>query len=289
MPPDTPPLDLLIIGGLTIDHFADGRPAPGGSVIHAAEAVRTDAVRLATLTAAGDEPEAAAGLERLRVLGRVICQPAQTTTTYRHTERGGRRVLVFERGTARIGTSAVARCPRPDVALLAPIGDELPAATVDHVREVLAPGLTVLLIQGWLRRLAPGREVEPLPLEDVEPQLWRIFADADAIVLSTEDLAGEPADPFARVAELRRRLGARPTVVLTLGTDGYVLDDPRSDRVVAEVPRTVIVGVPTVGAGDTFGAAFAVRLASGDDPAAAAHTASERVIAVFEARRGAAD
>lgn len=285
--PHTPPLlDVLIVGGLTIDRFADGSAAPGGSVIHAGEAVRRDAVRLAVLTVAGDEPEAAAGLARLGALGRVIRQPAATTTTYRHAERDGRRVLVFERGTAPIGRRAAARCARPDVALLAPIGDEVPAATVERVREVVEPPLTVLLIQGWLRRLVPGREVEPLPLEAVEPELWRIFANADAIVLSTEDLSGPSADPFAQVADLRARLRTRTTLVLTLGTDGYVLDDPRSDRVVAEVPRAVVEGVPTVGAGDIFGAAFAVGLAAGDDPATAARSASERVIAVFEERRG---
>lgn len=285
MPSDPPPLDLLIVGGLTIDRFADGRAAPGGSVLHAAEAVRRDGVRLVALTAAGDEPEAAAGLDRLGTLGDVVRQPAPATTTYRHAERDGRRVLVFEGGSAPIDSSAVAHCPRPDVALLAPIGDELPAATVNRVRELLAPRLTVQLIQGWLRRLVPGREVEPLPLGEVDPELWRMFAAADAVVLSAEDLAGESTDPFAQVAELRRRLGSGPIVVLTLGTEGYVLDDPRSDRVVAEVPRTVVQRVPTVGAGDTFGAAFAVGLGSGHDPATAAHAASERVIAVLEARR----
>jgi sugar/nucleoside kinase (ribokinase family) len=285
MPPRPSPLDLLIVGGLTIDRFADGSAAPGGSVIHAAEAVFRDGLELAALTVAGDEPEAAAGLSRLGGLGNVIRQPARTTIAYRHGERAGRRVLVFERGTARIGLPALARCPRPDIALLAPIGDELPAATVEGVRDTLEPRLSVLLIQGWLRRLVPGREVEPLRLDALEPALWRTFADADAIVLSTEDLSG-PADPFAQVAELRERLGRRPTLVLTLGTEGYVLDDPNRDRVIAEVPRAVVEGVPTVGAGDIFGAAFAVRLGAGDDPSTAARAASERVIAIFGERGG---
>jgi sugar/nucleoside kinase (ribokinase family) len=171
------------------------------------------------------------------------------------------------------------------VALLAPIGDELPAATVDRLRVELAPELTVMLIQGWLRRLVPGREVEALPLDEVSADLWRVFSEADAVVLSTEDLAGTPTDPFIQAGDLRRRLGPRPILVLTLGTEGYVLDDPALDRVIASVPRTVVTGVPTVGAGDTFGAALAVHLGRGEDASTAARAATERVISVFESRR----
>jgi len=275
----------LIVGGLTIDHFTDGTSAPGGTVIHAGSAVAPDSLRQATLTAAGDEPEAAVGLARLESFGPVIRQPAPSTTTYRHGERDGRRVLVFESGTAPIGPESLARTPRPRVALLAPIGDELPAATVDRLRAELAPELTVLLIQGWLRRLVPGREVEPLPLDEVSPDLWRVFSEADAVVLSTEDLAGPATDPFIEAADLRRRLGPRPILLLTLGTEGYVLDDPSLDRVLASVPRTVVTGVPTVGAGDTFGAGLAVHLGRGEDASTAARAASERVITVFESRR----
>jgi len=247
--------------------------------------VAPDSLRQATLTAGGDEPEAAVGLARLESFGPVIRQPAPSTTTYRHGERDGRRVLVFESGTAPIGPESLARTPRPRVALLAPIGDELPAATVDRLRAELAPELTVLLIQGWLRRLVPGREVEPLPLDEVSPDLWRVFSEADAVVLSTEDLAGPATDPFIEAADLRRRLGPRPILLLTLGTEGYVLDDPSLDRVLASVPRTVVTGVPTVGAGDTFGAGLAVHLGRGEDASTAARAASERVITVFESRR----
>ena len=280
-----PEVDLLIVGGLTIDRFTDGRAAPGGTVIHAGLAVVPDGIRQATLTAAGDEPEAAVGLVRLESLGPVVRQPASSTTTYRHDERDGHRVLTFECGTSPIGPGAVADAPRPRVALLAPIGDELPVETVDRVRSELAPDLVVLLIQGWLRRLEPRREVVPLGLDEVGGELWRAFSEADAIVLSTEDLAGPPTDPFLQAAELRRRIGPRPVLVVTLGTEGYVLDDPALDRVIASVPRTVVTGVPTVGAGDTFGAALAVQLGRGEDASTAAHAATERVISVFESRR----
>ena len=53
----------------------------------------------------------------------------------------------------------------------------------------------------------------------------------------------------------RARSGPHPLLVLTLGEQGYLLDDPAADQVVASVPRRVVEGVPMVGAGDTFGAA----------------------------------
>ncbi|MGI8828352.1 MAG: hypothetical protein ACR2I5_01085, partial [Candidatus Limnocylindria bacterium] len=96
-------IDALIVGGLTIDHFADGSLAPGGSVLHASVAIEADDVRLTTLTVAGDEPVARDGLERLRGLGALVHQRVPTTTVYRHEQRDGGRVLLF-------GGSAEASC-----------------------------------------------------------------------------------------------------------------------------------------------------------------------------------
>ncbi len=277
--------ELLIVGGLTIDRFADGRSAPGGSVLHAGLAAVEEGAAVTFLTVAGDEPEALEGLARLAQLGTLIHQPAVSTTTYRHDESEGRRVLVYDATTALIDPTLAGEIEPPRVALLAPIADELSAAGVDTLRAVLRPACTVLLIQGWLRRLHLGSPVHPLPLDSLAPELWATFSGADAIVVSTEDLAEAPEDPFAQAAALRSRLGPDPVLVLTLGTEGYLLDDPAADRLVATMPRVVVEGVPTVGAGDTFGAALAVHLSRGDDVTAAARAATERVIRVLDARR----
>jgi sugar/nucleoside kinase (ribokinase family) len=277
--------ELLIVGGLTVDRFADGRSAPGGSVLHAGLAAEQEGATVTFLTVAGDEPEALEGLARLAGLGTLIHQPAATTTTYRHDEKDGRRVLVYDAATTLIDPTLAGEIEPPPVALLAPIADELSAASVDTLRAVLRPACTVLLIQGWLRRLQLGSPVHPLPLGGVSPELWATFSRADAIVVSTEDLAEAPEDPFAQAAALRARLGPGPVLVLTLGTEGYLLDDPATDRLVATMPRVVVEGVPTVGAGDTFGAALAVHLSRGDDVTAAARAATERVIQVLDGRR----
>jgi sugar/nucleoside kinase (ribokinase family) len=278
---------LLIVGGLTVDCFADGRRAPGGSVLHAGLAAAAEGAAITTLTLAGDEPEAVDGLARLAKLGRLLHQQTSTTTSYRHEEAEGRRVLVYEAASGPLDPSLVDGLDAPDVALLAPIADELPSAVLTELRAGLGSCVTVLLIQGWLRRLALGEPVHPLPLAGVDPALWEAFAHADAVVVSTEDLAEAPADPFAQAAELRARIGGRPVLILTLGDRGHLLDDPGADRVVASVPRRVVDGVPAVGAGDIFGAALAVHLAAGDSPSSAAQAATERVISILEARRRA--
>jgi len=275
--------DLLIVGGLTIDRFADGTSAPGGSVIHAGRAAAADGARLTILTVAGDEPEAAIGLRQLAELGDLIHQRAPSTVTYGHSEVHGRRVLTLLAAAGPIAPPALV--DPPDVALLAPIADELPAASLAALRDAARPRLTVLLIQGWLRRLAIGEPARPLALDEVPPTTWEAFAAADAIVVSTEDLAESPEDPFVEAAGVRAKLGPGPLLVLTLGSEGYLLDDPTADRVDASVPRRVVEGVPMVGAGDTFGATLAVQLGAGATPAAAAVAATDAVIRMLEARR----
>ena len=279
--------ELLIVGGLTIDRFADGSLAPGGSVLHAGRAAVADGVRPRFLTVAGDEPEARAGLASLADMGEVDRCSADATTIYAHHESDGRRTLVYEQAGGAIAADGLVERPGVtfDAALLAPIADELPAAALDDLAASVRPRLSVLLIQGWLRHLVVGDPVRPVGLDEVDAATWAAFGAADAIVVSTEDLALAPGDPFAQAAELREHLGPRPLLVLTLGPHGYLLDDRAAPAVVAYVPRRVVRGVATVGAGDTFGAALALGLAAGRPlPEAAAH-ATDRVIALLESRR----
>jgi sugar/nucleoside kinase (ribokinase family) len=274
---------LLIVGGLTIDRFPDGSSAPGGSVVHAGRAAVAEGASLAILTVAGDEPEAAIGLAQLAEMGDLVHQRAPSTVTYRHDEVDGHRVLTYLASAAPIAPPTI--LDSPDVAILAPIADELPATALVPVRDAVRPRLSVLLIQGWLRRLVIGEPVRPLSLDEVGGSTWRAFADADAIVVSTEDLAESPDDPFGQAADLRARLGPHPLLVLTLGEQGYILDDPAADRVIASVPRRVIRDVPMVGAGDTFGAVLAIHLGRGAAPEVAAVAATEAVIRMLESRR----
>lgn len=274
---------LLIVGGLTIDRFADGASAPGGSVIHSGRAAITDGVEVTILTVAGDEPEAAVGLRQLAELGDLIHQRAPSTVTFGHDEDGGRRVLTFLAGTGPIAPLVLT--DPPDVALVAPIADELPASALLALRDSVRPRVTVLLLQGWLRRLRFGEPVRPVALDEVPSASWEAFGTADAVVVSTEDLRDSPDDPFVVAAALRERLGEHPVVVVTHGARGYVLDDPATDGFVARVPRRVVDGVSTIGAGDAFGVALAIQLGRGASPERAAIIATDRVVRMLEGRR----
>ena len=278
-------ISTLIVGGLTIDRFADGSVAPGGSVLHSGLAATSEGASLTTLTVAGDEPAARLGLERLASMCTLVHQPAPATTAYRHEERDGIRVLILEARSEPIGAGRMNELGRPEVALVAPIADEVPASLVARLRDEVGPGRVVVLVQGWLRRLVVGEEVTPLPLDALSADQLEIIRTADAVVVSTEDLVESPGDPFAQAAELRRRAGQHPILLVTLGIEGYLLDDPRLDRVVASMPRRIVTGVPAVGAGDTFGAALAVHLARGSSATDAADRATDAVIAMLEARR----
>lgn len=278
---------VLIVGGLTVDRFADGSVAPGGSVLHSGLAVLAEGGTLTTLTVAGDEPAARDGLARLSEMGELRRQPSENTTTYRHDERDGVRVLVLEARSDALRPEELTGVSAPDVALVAPIADEVAPRLVERLRAEVQPSHVVMLIQGWLRRLEEGEEVRPLPLDALGAEQRAVIAQAETIVVSTEDLVEEPGDPFAQAARLRSTVGAGPIIVVTLGTEGYLLDDPSVDRVVASVPRRVVTGVPMVGAGDTFGAALAVNLVRGMTAQEAADRATDRVIAVLEGRRDA--
>ncbi|MGI8998162.1 MAG: PfkB family carbohydrate kinase [Candidatus Limnocylindria bacterium] len=277
--------ETLIVGGLTIDQFTDGSVAPGGSVLHAGLAIRAEGANLTTLTVAGDEPAARDGLVWLGELGRLAHQHTPSTTAYRHEERGGMRVLILGARAEPIRAGGLRDLKRPDVALVAPIADEVEPSLVDALRDELRPTWVVMLIQGWLRHLVEGEEVLPLALDALSAAQDRAIADADVIVVSTEDLIEAPDDPFAQAAELRDRAGSKPIIVVTLGTEGYLLDDPARNRVVASVPRRIVTGVSAVGAGDAFGAGLAVNLARGATPVAAADLATDCVISMLEGRR----
>ena len=87
------------------------------------------------------------------------------------------------------------------------------------------------------------------------------------------------------MAALRERIGPRPVLIVTSGAEGHLVDDPGADHVLAGLPRQVIEGVPTVGAGDTFGVALAIQLARGVTAASGAAAATDRVIRLLESRR----
>lgn len=251
--PPSGALDLLVVGGLTIDRFADGSSVPGGSVIHIARAAGSRDVRVGVATAAGSESEAALGLAEIRRLAaQVEVTPQAATTTFRHRESSeGRRLWLEQRGAAiALGSDARDRFSTRAI-LYAPVAGEFdPDALVvwDDIWTRCA------ILQGWLRAAAEGGEVEPLRLSTLPSPLRDALATMNLIVASREDLLAEAPSPFEQLTAMRMAFGRAPVLVVTDGADGMWLDSsgarPNLDRRHHLIVPWVVEGAPTVGAGD---------------------------------------
>jgi sugar/nucleoside kinase (ribokinase family) len=260
MIPVTP--HLLIIGGLTVDRFADGSAAAGGSVLHGARAAIAAGRRVATITTAGQEPEASAAVEELAAIGPSLVGSVPSSIQYEVWESGGHRrlTLVAEAADLPVSGDVVASFQTAAV-LLAPVAGELSAASV--VASRTSPVL-VGALQGWLRSLEVGKVVRPLPLSSLPDDLSEALSHFDALVASEQDLAAMGADPTAQLVALRRHVADRPLLVVTTGADGAWVDDASRGRHHLPAPRRV-ERVSTVGAGDALAAMLAILLGVGHD------------------------
>jgi sugar/nucleoside kinase (ribokinase family) len=266
--------DLLVVGGLAIDRFPDGRTAAGGSVLHASRALAFAGLRGACLTVAGPEPEAAAALEELRHLGPLTVREAAWSIRYAIDERPERRVVTYQAGARlHLAPDDLAALPARAV-LLAPIAAELDG---EAVAASSGASVRVAALQGWLRGLVPGEPVRPRPVAALPAELRA----CTALVASDEDL-GTDAGPAADA--LRAWAGAGPALVVTAGASGVLLDLPGAARTM--VAAAAVRGVSSIGAGDGFAALFAARLGAGDDAEAAARFATDGVSRWLAARGG---
>lgn len=240
----SPPLDLLVVGGLTVDHFADGTTAPGGSVLHAALAAHDAGRRVGIVSVAGPEPEAAAAIDELARLPWTSIARADRSIVFAHDETPARRNLF----TISPGV-AIATVPAVEAraVLYAPVAGEVGARLLEQRPP---EAVAAAILQGWLRMLTPGAPVAPIPIAAVATQLLVALRGFDLVVASREDLTATGPDPAAQLDALRNALDDRPALVLTDGSAGAWLD--LGGRWHEPVPRVVDGG--TVGAGDMLAA-----------------------------------
>ena len=255
------PIDLLVIGGLTIDRFAGGPSSPGGSVLHIARAMAPRGTRLAVVTVAGPEPEAQAGLEELRQLTVALeAVEADATATFSHGEGPeGRRLGLARRG-GRVAIAGSTLMTRAAAVMVAPIAGEIAGGELSALD---GTPVRAAILQGWLRSLDQGAEVRPLRLAALGTPVIDALAGFDLLVASREDLRAESGDPREQLRALRGVVGARPALVVTDGIEGLWLDAPLrgSDQPSTRhlpVPRRV-ESASTVGAGDVLAALLAIR------------------------------
>ncbi len=248
MPRDRPltPLDLLVVGGLTVDRLPDGSSVAGGSVLHASRAAARAGHRVGVVASVGPEPEAAGALAELRATGFVVAQPADRSIAFEHRSAGGGRQLRF------LGSGGALRSPPAPVAarlvLFAPVAGEL-GPDLGGQRD--AAERRAAILQGWLRRLAVGEVVTPLPLSRLDPARRRVLADMDVLIASREDLVAEGDEPGSQLDALRAAFGPRAVLVVTDATNDAWFD-AAGER--WQVPVRRRVEGSSVGAGDMFAA-----------------------------------
>jgi sugar/nucleoside kinase (ribokinase family) len=287
MTPGTPSLDLVVIGGLTVDHFADGSSSPGGTVMHAARATAARGNRIGVVTAAGAEPAAQAGLAELRRLGQVVdFRIRDHSATFRHEETVGGRRLWLERTGGPVELDPDLRqWMRTRAVLYGPVLGEVPATQ-------LAPSgdgvVASAILQGWLRSAEEGEQVRPLPLAALGSAVVDALAGFDLLVASREDLVAEAEAPRDQLAALRGVFGPRPHLIVTDGADGLWHDAPFAapEGRHHAVPQ-VVETTATVGAGDILAAILATSLHRAPQARDEWIAVAMRVVAeVLEARSG---
>lgn len=272
-------LDLLVIGGLTVDRFTDGSAAPGGAVLHITRALAARGVRVGIVTTAGPEREAQAGLAELRELAASVeASTSRASISFGHAETAaGRELVLLHRG----GEVPAAASDSSPAVLFAPVAAEVPASTLALGRGAVRGAV----LQGWLRSTAEGEPVRPQSIAALDIALAAALGVLDLVIGSSEDLAADGAAPLAQLQAARATLGDRAPLVVTDGANGLWLDDGSGPQHLQ--PSQHVEGVSTIGAGDMFAAFMLLSLAGsgGANPAAAARTATDQVTEVLLSRR----
>ncbi|MEO8245939.1 MAG: PfkB family carbohydrate kinase [Chloroflexota bacterium] len=271
------PLDLLVVGSLTIDRFADGSLAAGGSVLHATKAAVDAGYRVGVVTNAGRESTAEAGMRLLDGLVALHVAPASATLTFRHEETEAGRRLWLEVPAVPLAMPPRERPPR--AVLYAPVADEIGPELGGQVYDGVARGA---ILQGWLRDLAPGELVRSRSISALAPPLVARLAQCDVLIASREDLLADAADPGAQLDALRATIGEGPTLIVTDADHGAWVDQAGS-RMLVGVPR-VVRDVPMVGAGDAYAALLLGAMGRGRDALGAARDAAAGVAEMLAAR-----
>jgi heat shock protein HslJ len=258
------PVDLLIVGGLTID-VLDGREVAGGAARYATEAAVAAGLRVALYTVAGPEPVIRSELTRLSEQAVVVVHPASTSIVFEHHGPHDDRRLRLRSGTEQIRLPG--RLPRARAVLFAPVAGEV---TVDAIQAISAP-LRAAGLQGWLRQTDAGGWVTRVRLSAMDETLAASLRSLDLLLASVDELRG--SDGSAAVGRLRAWAGAGPELVVTAGVAGAWVDagggSPR------HVPAEVVANRHTIGAGDAFAAVLAAKRGAGLDLHAATAAAAQ--------------
>jgi hypothetical protein len=259
------PLDLLIVGGLTVD-ILEGAEVVGGAARYATEAALAAGIRVGLHTVAADGAIVRAWLGTVGERAEVSWHPTPTTITFEHHGHHAARRLRLRTGTEPIRVPDPVRLPTTQAVLFAPVAGEVADEALVRIHApIRAAGL-----QGWLRTSDPDGWVERLRLSEVDDRTAAALRGLDLLVASVDELRGEEGSEGAQ--RLRAWAGPGPEIVVTAGADGAWVDD--GERPPQHVPAGTVSDRHSIGAGDAYAAVLVARRAAGLDLRAAAARAS---------------
>lgn len=244
-------LDYVVVGHTTRD-LKKHCSAVGGTAAYAARTARTLGCRVGVITSAD------AGLDLSEWLNDVLIArfSAPETTTFENIYVNGRRQQVIHGTAEPLGAAMVPDDWRAAIVHIGPVAQECDPAVVDAFAEAFV-GVTP---QGWMRRWDETGRVSRRPWREA----GEVLPDADAVVLSEEDLGGKvllAADYAAQTSVLALTQGAAGCTVYAGGD-------------VRHFAAPTAVEIDSTGAGDIFAASFFYALQRGHDPWAAARFAN---------------
>lgn len=250
--PALPAIDYLIIGHVTLDVFPHGNRL-GGTATYAGLTAERLGHRVGLVTRCNPELDCTP-LESITGLMR---RPSQITTQFENRYINGQRQQSSPQVSEPIALDDIPiQWHNANIIHLAPVLDEVNPRLVRS----LSGDFIGLTPQGWLRQRDANGAVHLSHWQRVKP----VLPDADAVVLSLEDLGGDinQASEMARFCRL---------LVVTLGADGAMVYWCGEQRILA---APVVAEIDPTGAGDIFAAAFFSRVAGGEKPWQAAEFAN---------------
>lgn len=290
-------VDVLVLGEplvelSTVDPFTDGismRLAFSGDALNAASAAAAAGARTALLARVPADELGDAMAARIAELGvdtrALVRVPGQHGVYLTHIDPDGKRQFAYARGASagsQLGPDDVTEELIGGASVVVASGitcavSRSAAAAVSRAAELaprfvydpnFRPRLTSATDAGAaLRALAPHAELVTPSWPEEARQLLALPADAG------------PRDAVAAV----RRLGA-PSVALTMGAEGTLVDTGTDVVTVPPVPPPSVVD--QTGAGDVFTGNVAARLAAGDSMADAARFGAAAAALSVQGRGG---
>jgi len=265
------PVEVAVVGNVNIDFVlkAKALPQPGENVV-------ADTMQLAPGGKGANQAVAAARLgASVHLIGRVGKDPFGPLLLRHLAQEKVDTSHVGADPAKPTGCAFVTVLPGGENAILSALGANMELTLAD-VEEAFADleHLDVIVVQMGIPlscvdrviQIGTDRDVpvllDPTPLRQGLPRLWRYATVITPNASEAETLAGVRVTNIATAFEAAETLHARGVkrAVVKMGARGCVLFDDDGGR---RVKAYQVQAVDTTGAGDTFAAALAIRLAEG--------------------------